>query len=100
MLADVVTGVEACALPLYPAGNPVPSFTGTVTVVLGNNPGGSTLGGTDRKSVVEGNAVVGGRRRGRTSTSYKPRGTEPRHDTTPRTGCTPTPSTAPATPLS
>src|SRR5207244_3461379 len=31
---------------LDPAGNPVPSFTGSVTVALGNNPGGSTPGGT------------------------------------------------------
>src|SRR2546423_5100497 len=31
---------------LDPAGNLVPTFTGSVTVALGNNPGGSTLGGT------------------------------------------------------
>src|SRR5438552_5117066 len=36
---------------LDPAGNPVPGFTGSVSVAFGNNPGGSTLGGTtDRKS--------------------------------------------------
>src|SRR5213076_110564 len=29
-----------------PAGNPVPSFTGSVTLALGSNPGGSTLSGT------------------------------------------------------
>src|SRR5437667_395478 len=31
---------------LDPAGNLVPGFTGSVTIALGNNPGGSTLGGT------------------------------------------------------
>src|SRR5204863_6103108 len=40
------------------AGNPVPGFTGSVTVALGTNPGGSTLGG--RKSVVSGERVESG----------------------------------------
>src|SRR5207248_6187540 len=39
---------------LDPAGNPVPSFTGSVTVALGNNPGGSTLGGTTTVAAVGG----------------------------------------------
>src|SRR5207244_7979872 len=34
--------------------NPVPSFTGTVTVALGNNPGGSALGGTTTVAAVNG----------------------------------------------
>src|SRR5439155_26373782 len=36
------------------AGNPVPSFTGSVTVSLGSNPGGSTLGGTTTVAAVNG----------------------------------------------
>ena len=35
-------------------GNLVPNFTGSVTVVLGNNPGGSTLGGTTSVAAVNG----------------------------------------------
>src|SRR5204863_8324993 len=42
---------------LDPAGNPVPSFTGSVTVALGNNPGGSTLGGTTTVAAVGGVAT-------------------------------------------
>src|SRR2546429_8025979 len=41
---------------LDPAGNLVPTFTGNVTVALGNNPGGSTLGGTT--TVAAGGGVV------------------------------------------
>src|SRR2546425_342473 len=36
------------------AGNPVPGFTGSITVALGNNPGGSTLGGTTTVTAVNG----------------------------------------------
>src|SRR5439155_3639809 len=39
------------------AGNVVPSFTGSVTVTLGNNPGGSTLGGTTTTAAVGGVAT-------------------------------------------
>src|SRR5207244_1042764 len=39
---------------LDPAGNLVPTFTGNVTVALGNNPGGSTLGGTTTVAAVGG----------------------------------------------
>src|SRR5882724_12432428 len=35
-------------------GNLVPNFTGSVTVVLGNNPGGSALGGTTTVAAVNG----------------------------------------------
>src|SRR5439155_19455287 len=52
--AAISPAVQVSALDA--ANNVVPSFTGTVTVALGNNPGGSTLGGTttvaDVKSVV------------------------------------------------
>src|SRR5207237_9901762 len=58
-------GVQTCALPisispavqlsaLDPAGNLVPTCTGNVTVALGNNPGGSTLGGTTTVAAVGG----------------------------------------------
>src|SRR2546422_10356940 len=46
---------------LDPAGNLVPTFTGSVTVALGNNPGGSTLGGTTTVAAVGG--VRSGERR-------------------------------------
>ena len=36
------------------AGNPVTSFTGAVTVAIGTNPGGATLGGTLTKNAVAG----------------------------------------------
>src|SRR5207244_13206172 len=39
------------------AGNVVPSFTGNMTVTLGNNPGGSTLGGTTTVAAVGGVAT-------------------------------------------
>src|SRR5207237_3128453 len=39
---------------LDPAGNLVPTFTGNVTVALGNNPGGSTLSGTTTVAAVGG----------------------------------------------
>src|SRR3989442_409181 len=42
--AAISPAVQVTALDA--AGNPVPGFTGSVTVALGNNPGGSTLGGT------------------------------------------------------
>src|SRR5207253_1993778 len=35
-------------------GNPVPGFTGSVTIALGNNPGGSTLGGATTVVAVNG----------------------------------------------
>src|SRR5207253_177678 len=50
--AAISPAVQITALD--PAGNPVPSFTGSVTVALGNNPGGSTLGGTTTVAAVGG----------------------------------------------
>src|SRR5437870_11392370 len=48
----------AVRLPaLDPAENPVPSFTGSVTVALGNNSGGSTLSGTTTVAAVNGVAT-------------------------------------------
>ena len=40
-----------------PGGNPVPTFTGSITVALGNNPGGSTLSGTTPVAAVNGVAT-------------------------------------------
>src|SRR5207253_2500816 len=42
--AAISPAVQVTALD--PAGNLVPGFTGSVTVTLGNNPGGATLSGT------------------------------------------------------
>jgi hypothetical protein len=47
-----VTAVDA-------GSNPVPGFTGNVTVTLGNNPGGSTLAGTTTVAAVNGVASFG-----------------------------------------
>jgi hypothetical protein len=53
-----------------PAGNPVPSFTGSVTLAFGNNPGGSTLGGTTTVAAVNGVASFGDLSADKTSTGY------------------------------
>src|SRR3989449_5051669 len=50
--AAISPAVQLSALD--PAGNLVPTFTGNVTVALGNNPGGSTLGGTTTAAAVGG----------------------------------------------
>src|SRR5262249_53513744 len=42
------------------AGNPITSFNGTVTVSLGNNPGGTTLGGTLTAIATNGVATFSG----------------------------------------
>src|SRR5205814_4068939 len=46
--AAINPAVQVTALDA--AGNAVPSFTGSVTVALGTNPGGSTLGGTTTRA--------------------------------------------------
>src|SRR4029077_5739624 len=48
--AAIVPAVQVSALDA--AGNPAQSFTGNVTVALGNNPGGSTLGGATTIAAV------------------------------------------------
>src|SRR5438309_2070640 len=50
--ATISPAVQVTALD--PAGNPVPGFTGNVTVVLGTNPGGGTLSGTTTVAAVNG----------------------------------------------
>src|SRR5207244_2378895 len=55
---------------LDPAGNPVPGFTGSVTVALGNNPGGGTLGGTTTVAAVNGVASFSTLTLDKTGTGY------------------------------
>src|SRR5881396_3035490 len=66
--ATISPAVQVTALDA--AGNPVPSFTGSVTVVLGNNPGGSTLGGTTNVAAVNGVASFSTLTLDKTGTSY------------------------------
>src|SRR3989441_5330451 len=53
--AAITPAVQVTALDA--AGNPVPGFIGSITVALGNNPGGSTLGGTTTVAAVNGVAT-------------------------------------------
>src|SRR5439155_1171369 len=53
--AAISPAVQVTALDA--AGNSVPSFTGSITVALGTNPGGSTLGGTTPVAAVSGVAT-------------------------------------------
>src|SRR5204862_461284 len=55
---------------LDPAGNPVPGFTGSVTVALGTNPGGATLGGTTTVAAVNGVASFSPLTLDKTGTGY------------------------------
>jgi hypothetical protein len=57
--SSVAAGVEfGLAVTVEDAyGNVVTGFTGSVTIALGNNPGGSTLGGTLTVAVVDGVAT-------------------------------------------
>src|SRR5213079_2479687 len=66
--AAISPAVQVTALD--PAGNPVPSFTGSVTVALGTNPGGSTLSGTTTVAAVNGVASFGDLSANKTGTSY------------------------------
>src|SRR3989442_8133161 len=75
-------------------GNLVPSFTGNVTIALGNNPGGATLGGTTPVAAVSGVATFFDLSLNKTGTGYtltaSAPGFTPRRDTalhiTPRGG--------------
>src|SRR5207253_1258225 len=55
---------------LDPAGNPVPGVTGSVTVALGTNPGGSTLSGTTTVAAVNGVASFSPLTLDKTGTGY------------------------------
>src|SRR5204862_412292 len=66
--AAISPAVQVTALDA--AGNPVPSFTGSVTVALGSNPGGSTLGGTTTVAAVNGVASFSPLTLDKTGTGY------------------------------
>src|SRR5439155_19302 len=82
--ATITPAVQVTALD--PAGNPVTSFTGSVTVALGNNLGGSTLSGTTTTAAVSGVATFVDFRLNKTGTGYAL--------TTTASGLTPATSTA------
>src|SRR3989454_66298 len=69
-VAGLVISPAVQVTALDPAGNPVPSFTGSVSVVLGNNPGGSTLGGATTVAAVNGVASFSTLTLDKTGTSY------------------------------
>src|SRR6059058_3197431 len=66
--AAISPAVQVTALD--PAGNQIPSFTGSVTVALGNNPGGSTLSGTTTVAAVNGVATFVDLSLNKTGTGY------------------------------
>src|SRR5256714_1014136 len=66
--AAISPAVQVTALD--PAGNPVPSFTGSVTLALGGNPGGSTLSGTTTVAAVNGVATFVDLSLNKTGTGY------------------------------
>src|SRR2546423_5834941 len=51
-------------------GNPVPSFTGSVRIAAGNNPGGATLSGTTPVAAVSGVATFFDLSLNKTGTGY------------------------------
>src|SRR5207249_307158 len=64
----ITPGVQVMAADA--GSNLVPGFTGNVTVTLGNNPGGSTLGGTTTVAAVGGVASFGDLTLDKTSSGY------------------------------
>src|SRR5690349_15809913 len=64
----IAPAVQVSALDA--SGNPVPTFTGSVTVALGSNPGGSTLGGTTTVTASGGVATFPGLTLDKTGTGY------------------------------
>src|SRR5207302_9086487 len=66
--AAISPAVQVTALDA--AGNPVSSFTGSITVALGNNPGGSTLSGTTTTAAVGGVATFVDLSLNKTGTGY------------------------------
>src|SRR5207248_40769 len=66
--ATISPAVQVTALDA--AGNPVPGFTGSMSVGLGYNPGGSTLGGTTSSAAVRGVATFGDLSANKTGTGY------------------------------
>src|SRR5204863_2829652 len=66
--AAISPAVQVSALDA--AGNPVPGFTGSVTVALATNPGGATLGGTTTVAAVNGVASFSPLTLDKTGTGY------------------------------
>src|SRR5436853_2713788 len=66
--AAISPAVQVTALDA--AGNPVPGYSGNVAVTLGNNPGGSTLGGTTSVETVSGVASFSKLTLDKTGTGY------------------------------
>src|SRR5207245_1667821 len=66
--AAISPAVQVSALDAV--NNVVPGFTGTVTVAIGNNTGGSTLGGTTTVAAVNGVASFGSLTLDKTSSGY------------------------------
>src|SRR5439155_517622 len=66
--AAISPAVQVTALDA--AGNLVPNFTGTVTVALGNNPGGSTLSGMTTVAAANGVAIFSPLTLDKTGTGY------------------------------
>src|SRR5437870_2371931 len=69
-VAGVAISPAVQVTALDAAGNPVPGFTGSVTIALGNNPGGSTLGGTTTVVAVNGVASFADLSANKTGTNY------------------------------
>src|SRR5882672_5337780 len=69
-VAGATIGPAVQVTALDPVGNPVPGFTGSVTIAFGNNPGGSTLGGTTTVAAVNGVASFGDLSANKTGTGY------------------------------
>ena len=72
--STVTAGVPFTTAPVVQAqdvnGVPVTTFTGTVTIAIGTNPGGSTLGGTLSVAAVSGNATFSNLRFNRIGAGY------------------------------
>src|SRR5437773_459471 len=69
-VAGVAISPTVQVTALDAAENPVPGFTGSVTIALGNNPGGSTLGGTTTVVAVNGVASFADLSANKTGTNY------------------------------
>src|SRR5437773_495771 len=69
-VAGVAISPAVQVTALDAAENPVPGFTGSVTIALGNNPGGSTLGGTTTVVAVNGVATFADLSANKTGTNY------------------------------
>src|SRR5207247_74008 len=69
-VADHQTSPAVKVRALDALGNPVPSFTGSVSIAAGNNPGGATLSGTTPVAAVSGVATFFDLSLNKTGTGY------------------------------